>query len=111
MDARAFFSELQNFLPVYVSPQQSYVRAMGAFVVVMLLSKVLEKEMAMKIDIDGDGLESKTEVRMKLIIYYGSWFILALMVSNLTYTLSWRLSNRVNLKHLGYKRWFPSLYT
>ena len=111
MDARAFFSELQNFLPVYVSPRQSYVRAMGAFVVVMLLSKVLEKRLAMKIDIDGDGLESKTEARMKLVIYYGSWFIFALMVANLTYTVSWRLSNRVNLKHLGYKRWFPSLYS
>ena len=67
--------------------------------------------LAMKIDIDGDGLESKTEARMKLVIYYGSWFIFALMVSNLTYTVSWRLSNRVNLKHLGYKRWFPSLYS
>lgn len=110
MDSRSFFSELQNFLPVYVSPVKSYLRAMAAFTVVMSLSKLLEKRLAMKIDINRDGLESKTEERMKLYIYYGSFFILALLASDFTYTVSWRLSNRVNLKHNGYKRWFPSLY-
>ena len=111
MDAKAFFSELQNFLPVYVSPIKSYLHAFFTFALMMLISKALEKKLAMKIDIDGDGIESKTEQRMKVYIYYGSWFILALIASDLTYTVSWRLSNRVNLKHLGYKRWFPSLYS
>lgn len=111
MDAKAFFSELQNFLPVYVSPMKSYLHASLAFALMMLVSKALEKKLAMKIDIDGDGLESKTEERMKLYVYYGSWFILALMASDLTYTVSWRLSNRVNLKHVGYQRWFQSIYT
>ena len=110
MDAKAFFSELQNFLPVYVSPMKSYLHASFAFALMMLTSKALEKKLAMKIDIDADGLESKTEQRMKLYVYYGSWFILALMASDLTYTVSWRLSNRVNLKHVGYKRWFQSIY-
>lgn len=111
MDAANFFSELQKFLPVYVSPIKSYLRAAVAFVVVMSFSKLLEKSLARKIDMNGDGKESKNEERMKLYIYYGSFFILALLASDLTYTVSWRLSNRVNLIHNGYRRWFPKLYT
>lgn len=110
MDARAFFSELQNFLPVYVSPIKTYLHATLVFVLVMVLAKLLENRLAFKIDVNGDGLESKTEERMKILIYYGSCFILALLLSDLTYTVSWRLSNRINLKHNVYKRWFPALY-
>lgn len=111
MDAANFFSELQKFLPVYVSPIKSYLRAGVAFVVVMSLAKVLENSLARKIDIDGDGKESKNEERMKLFVYYASFGILALLAGDVTYTVSWRLSNRVNLIHNGYRRWFPKLYT
>lgn len=110
MDTKSFFSELQNFLPVYVSPMMTYLHALVAFTVVMSFGKLLEKRLAMKIDIDGDGVESRTEVKMKLYVYYGVFFILALLASDLTYTVSWRLRNKVNLKHVNYKRWFPSLY-
>lgn len=111
MDSSAFFSELQKFLPVYVSPLKSYLHALIAFCLIMSVSNLLEERLARRIDIDGDGLESKTEERMKRYIYYGSFFILALLASDLTYTVSWRLSNRVNLKHNNYRRWFPSLYS
>lgn len=111
MDAANFFSELQKFLPVYVSPIKSYLRAALAFVVVMSLANILEKSLARKIDINGDSKESRNEERVKLYIYYASFFILGLLASDLTYTVSWRLSNRVNLIHNGYRRWFPKLYT
>lgn len=110
MDSKAFFSELQNFLPAYVSPVKSYVRAAVAFAVVMSVSALLKERLSTKIDLDGDGIESEMEERMRSYIYFGSVFILALLVGDLTYTVSWRLSNTVNLRHLGYKRWFPSIY-
>lgn len=111
MDNKSFFSELQNFLPVYVSPIKSYLHALGAFTTMMALAKLLEKKLAMRIDFDGDGLESATEKKMKVYAYYGVCFIVALLVTDLTYTVSWRLRNKVNLKHVNYKRWFPSLYS
>lgn len=77
----------------------------------MLLSKLLEKRVALKIDINNDGLESRTEERMKTFIFDGASFILALLASDFTYAVSWRLSNRVNLKHNTYRRWFPTLYS
>jgi len=111
MDSKAFFSELQNFLPVYVSPVKSYARAAIAFAVVMSAAMLLQERLSMKIDIDGDGIESEVEERMRSYIYFGSFLILALLASDLTYTVSWRLSNMVNLKHLGYRRWFPNIYS
>lgn len=111
MDSKAFFSELQNFLPVYVSPVKSYIRAAVAFVMVMSVGMLLRERLSMKIDINGDGIESEIEERMRSYIYLGSFFILALLASDLTYTVSWRLSNMVNLKHNGYRRWFPSIYS
>ena len=110
MDSKSFFSELQNFLPVYVSPMKSYGRALLAFAIVMIIAKILESTLAMKIDINKDGVESKTEERMKIAVYYGIFFVFALLASDLTYTVSWRLSNKVNLKHNGYRRWFPTIY-
>ena len=110
MSSREFFNELENFLPQYVSPMKSYFHAFVAFLFVVAVGHSLSDKLSPKIDLNGDGLENTLEERTRIAIYNGSLVILALIVGDLAYSLSWKLRNRVNRKYLTYARFFPSLF-
>lgn len=105
-----FFSQLKEFLPQYVSPVPSYIHSFIVFGVVMLVGHILTKTTDFVLDVNGDGEESDTEKTMKRFAYYGTAAIVGILAADLTYTVSWKLRNKVNRDHLTYSRWFPNLY-
>ena len=110
MSSRDFFNELENFLPQYVSPIKSYFHAFIAFLFIVAVGQSLSDKLSPKIDLNGDGVESTLEERSRKAIYFGILVIIALVVGDLAYSVSWKLRNRVNRKYLTYARFFPSLF-
>lgn len=108
--SREFFQELENFLPVFVPTGPSYLHSSLVFGVVVLIGTIITKKSKTIMDIDGDSLESATEKKMKKFIYMGTTAIVAIFFADLTFNISWKLRNKINLKHLVYSRWFPGIY-
>lgn len=108
--SREFFDELENFLPVFVSVIPSYIHAAAVFSVVVLIGSMISKKIQSTMDIDGDGEESPTEKKMKRFIYMGTSVIAGIFLADIAFTISWRLRNKVNRKHLVYSRWFPGIF-
>jgi len=106
----SFFSELKDFLPVFVSPRPSYIHASIAFIITILVGHMLTKTDLLTLDIDGDGVESEKEKKMKNLVYYGSSAIVGFFIADTVFGLSWKLRNKVNRPHLTYANWFPGIY-
>lgn len=111
MASKEFFTELENFMPQYVSPLKSYVHAFIVFIVIIAVGHSLSDKLSMTIDIDGDGSENDFERRSRIAIYYCGLVIVGLVSSDFIYSLSWRLRNKVNRKFLTYSRWFPKFFS
>jgi len=111
MSSTDFFTQLKEFLPKYVSPVPSYLHAFLVFSVIMVIGHVISANTDVTLDIDGDGTESATELKMKKFAFYGTSAIVGIIVADLAYTISWRLRNKGNSSHLTYRRWFPSIYS
>lgn len=109
-DWKGFFTELESFLPVFVSAIPSYMHASLVFSVVMLIGYIITQRSQSRMDLNGDGKESATEKKMRKFIFMGSSVVAALFLSDIAFTISWKLRNRVNRKHLVYSRWFDTLY-
>ena len=108
--ASEFFSELERFLPVFVSAIPSYAHATVAFAIVLLVGHIITRSSThVVIDIDGDDEESEIELKMKKFIYYGITVAIGVFLADLTFGASWMIRNGVNRKHLVYKRWFPKI--
>ena len=108
--SKEFFEELEKFLPVYVSPMKSYIHGGMVFSVIVLIGVINANNTETILDIDGDSVESEQEKKMKKFIFVGTSVVIAIFLADLTYEISWKLSNRVNRKHLVYSRWFPGIF-
>lgn len=107
--ASAFFKELTEFLPKYVSPSLSYLHAFVAFACIFTISYVASSKLSL--DIDQDGQESESEEKSKKMVAAAISFIIGILAADLTYSVSWRLRNKaVNGNHLTWRRWFNSVY-
>lgn len=108
--SKAFFKELVEFLPKYVSPRTSYLHATISLIITFIVANIIITKMDFKFDIDRDGNESETEEKVARFIGYGFAFLIAIFVADLTFNTSFRMRNRVNRNHLTYARWFKNLY-
>ena len=109
--AKEFFEELEKFLPVYVKPLPSYVHSALVFSVVVLIGTIVSNRSEVIFDINGDSVEGPQERKMKKFIFIGTSVAIGIFLADVTFSISWKLRNRINRKHLVYSRWFPNLFT
>ena len=104
-----FFENLVEFLPKHVSPRPSYLHATIVFIIVGLIVYYLGG--GIDIDVNRDNVESDVDRRISEAIRIGVSVILALLVSDTAYSISWNMRNfRINKNHTVYRKWFPKLY-
>jgi len=104
-----FFENLVEFLPKHVSPRPSYLHATIVFVIIGLISYYLGG--GINIDINKDDVESENDVRVSEAIRIGIALIVALLVADTAYSVSWNRRNfKINKNHNVYRKWFPKLY-
>lgn len=99
--SKEFFRELQNFLPVHVSAFPSYLHAFLVFVVATLIGAWIVR----RYEPDED---SSLDPRLQQYALYGTSVLAGLFLADIAYSVSWLLRNRVNRKHITYKRWLTS---
>ena len=110
--ASEFFTELKDFLPKFVPKGPSYIHGLVAFMVAIIIGHLLSTCGFLALDIDGDGVESDTELKMKQIMYYIAATIAGVVLADTVYGISWKLRNKkVNPHHFVYSTWFPSIYS
>jgi hypothetical protein len=105
-----FFDKLVEFLPKHVSPMPSYVHGAVAFTVMFVVVYLLGGEYLV-LDFDQDGEISETEQRAQDGVRLAVAVIIALLVADLVFSISWKRRNfSINKNHVTYKRWFPKAY-
>lgn len=108
--SKEFFQNLEEFLPVFVPAMPSYLHAGLVFIAVVLIGHIITERSTTIFDIDGDGTESATELKMRKFIFRGTSVFFGLFLADVAFAISWRLRNKINRKHLVYSRWFPGIF-
>ncbi|ACH46855.1 unknown [Feldmannia species virus] len=98
--SQSFFRELENFLPIYVSVLPSYAHAILVFLALSLTGYLVS------VRLSTDPEEEKKQNKSRFYVMLGVTALASLFASDVAFNVSWILRNRVNRKHLVYKRWF-----
>ena len=106
-----FFEQLEDFLPIHVSPLPSYAYASAAFVISSLITYYLGAEYLVR-DFDRDEHVTPAEERARKYVQVATSALVSLLIADTVYDLSFKVRGYMaNKKHFVYKRWFPKLYS
>lgn len=107
--AAQFFYELEKFLPKHVSVIPSYLHSGISFAIVLGVGLVFRAKYKNAYLDDIEGVDDKLNKKLKDFIHGGITIGVAILAADMVFKISWVLRNKVNRKHLVYRRWFPKL--